>query len=181
MKGSAKLLERAILFAVKAHKGQRRKGDGRPYIMHPMAVMSTLYSIKKSKNIYIMAAAAILHDTVEDCGISIKKITKKFGLSVAGLVQELTLNKEKYKTIGKTEYLCQEVLEMSNYALCIKLCDRLDNVRDLETMTEEFRLKYIVETERILNVLMKERKLTYTHDRLVQMLKLEIRKHSDRD
>ena len=167
--------EKAILFAVKAHKGQRRKGDGRPYILHPMSVLKTLYEVKDSKNMYLLATAAILHDVVEDCGVTLKKIAREFGHQVAALVEELTLNKEKYETIGKSKYLCQEVIKMSSYALCIKLCDRLDNVRDMKKMSDDFKKKYKSETWDIINTLEEKRKLTKTHKKLVKFIKKEIR------
>jgi GTP pyrophosphokinase len=172
---SVELFEKAILFAVKAHKGQRRKGDGRPYILHPMSVLKTLYEVKESKNMYLLATAAVLHDVVEDCGVSLKKIAKKFGHAVASLVEELTLNKEKYETIGKTKYLCQEVVKMSSYALCIKLCDRLDNVRDMRKMPDDFKKKYKSETWEIINTLEQNRKLSKTQKKLVKLIKKEIK------
>ncbi len=164
-------LEKAIKFAVKAHRGQKRKGDKRPYIMHPISVMTTLYSIKESDNLYLLAAAAVLHDTVEDCGISLKKIAKKFGHSVAALVGELTLNKDEYSRVGKTAYLCEEVVKMSSYALCIKLCDRLDNVRDMKKMDEEFKIKYKIETVAIINAIHAKRKnVTDTHSKIIKLI-----------
>ena len=123
----------------------------------------------------LLMTACILHDTVEDCGVSLKKIAKKFGHQVASLVEELTLNKEKYETIGKTKYLCQEVLKMSNYALCIKLCDRLDNVKDSVKMTDEFKKRYKSETKEILASLEAGRKLTRTQKKLVNLIKKEIK------
>jgi len=110
---------------------------------------------------------------VEDCGVTLKKIAKKFGHHVASLVEELTLDKSKYQTIGKTEYLCQEVLKMSSYALCIKLCDRLDNVRDMKKMPDSFKTRYTTETLKILEAL-KDRKLTKTHKKLIKLIKKEI-------
>lgn len=165
--------ERAILFAVKKHRGQKRKGDGRPYILHPMAVMQTIFEVKDSKNMFLLGAVAILHDTVEDCGVTIKQIAKKFGYKVAALVEELTLLKENYDTIGKTKYLCQEVLKMSNYALCIKLADRLNNVRDMKNMSPDFIKRYKAETWEILKAL-KTRKLTGTQKLLIGLIKKEI-------
>jgi (p)ppGpp synthase/HD superfamily hydrolase len=169
---TADTLERAILFAVKAHKGQRRKGDGRPYIMHPVSVMNLLYNTKESRNLFLLASAAVLHDTVEDCGVSLKKIAKKFGYHVAALVGELTLDKEQYAVIGKKEYLLTEMCKMSSYALCIKLCDRIDNVRDLRRMDKEFKERYLYETKYLLNGLM-HRDLTDTHMELYKVLTKE--------
>jgi GTP pyrophosphokinase len=172
---TVEVFEKAILFAVKAHKGQRRKGDGRPYILHPMSVLRNLYDVKESKNMYFMGTASMLHDVVENCGVSLKKIAKKFGYAVAALVEELTLDKQKYETIGKAKYLCQEVIKMSSYALCIKLCDRLDNVRDMKKMSNEFRNKYKAETWEIVNTLERDRKLTKTQKKLVKLIKKEIK------
>lgn len=177
MKITAELLEKAILFAAKCHRGQRRKGDGRPYILHPMSVLRTLYDVKESKNMYLLAIVVMLHDVVEDCGISLKTIAKKFGHQVAALVEELTLLKENYETIGKTKYLCQEVLRMTSYALCIKLCDRLDNVspREIKKMPEDFKKKYRAETWEIVKTLEERRKLTKTHKAVLKLIKKEIK------
>jgi (p)ppGpp synthase/HD superfamily hydrolase len=168
------VLEKAILFAVKAHEGQKRKGDKRPYIMHPLSVMWRIYHNKKSANMYLLAAAAILHDTVEDCGITIEQIAKEFGHHVAALVAELTLDKAQYTLIGKKEYLLQEMNKMSSYALAIKLCDRLDNVSDLKSTKKDFVIKYVEETEYILNNL--NRTLSATHKRLIRQIHTQLRK-----
>ena len=168
--------EKAILFAVKAHSGQVRKGVDevgfqRPYILHPLSVMQRIFNNKVSKNIYLLACAAILHDTVEDIEwVTLDIITKEFGPHIASLVDELTLDKEKYKTIGKKKYLTQELNTMSSYALAIKLCDRLDNVSDLRTMDADFRTYYIDQTKYILGNL--DRKLSKTHRNLISEIYL---------
>ena len=167
------VFEKALIFAVKKHKGQTRKGNKLSYIIHPMRVAVLLQSIKESKNIPLLMTVSLLHDTAEDCGVKLSTIARLFGHAVASLVEELTLDKRKYETLGKTEYLCQEVLKMSSYALCIKLCDRLDNVRDMKNMSESFRSKYRAETREILNRL-KGRKLTKTHTKLIKLIEKEI-------
>lgn len=163
-------LEKAIIFAVKKHKGQKRKGNGLPYILHPIRVMNNLYQAKKTQNVNLLMAACALHDTVEDCGVKISEIARRFGHHVAALVQELTLEKSNYEKIGKHEYLLQEMIGMSSYALCIKLSDRLDNIRDTESMSNEFRAKYTGETLYILAGLIAKRKLTKTHKALVKQI-----------
>lgn len=175
MKLGVELLEKAILFAVKKHRGQVRKGNGRPYIMHPMSVMSRLYQIKESKNIYLLAIACILHDVVEDCDVSIKKIAKKFGQQVASLVDELTSNPERILILGKTVYLIEKMKNMSSYALVIKLCDRLDNICDMDGMTSESKEKSKVQTYQIIESL-EEIKLTKTHIKLIKLIKKELKR-----
>jgi (p)ppGpp synthase/HD superfamily hydrolase len=171
MKINNQLLEKAIIYATKKHGGQTRKGNGLPYIIHPLGVMSILLEVKESKNITMLLTAIVLHDISEDCNVSIKTIAKKFGHQIAALVEELTLDKEKYVTIGKTELLCQEIINMSSYALCIKLADRLYNVRDTKSMSVDFREKYFKETQVMLNTLESDRKLTKTHKKLIKMIK----------
>jgi (p)ppGpp synthase/HD superfamily hydrolase len=168
------IVEEALIFATKKHKGQKRKGNGLPYIIHPMRVANVLLEVKESKNLNLLLTAVLCHDTVEDCGVSLKKIAKKFGHAVASLVEELTLDKTKYESIGKTKYLCQEVVKMSSYALCIKLCDRLDNVRDMKSMNPEFKLKYKAETKEILEAL-KNRRLTKTHKKIINLIEKTIK------
>lgn len=172
------LLEKALLFAINAHNGQSRKGDKLPYIIHPLSVAMTLREVKESKNIILLLIVCILHDVVEDCGISLETIAKEFGYAVASLVEELTLDKSCYETIGKTKYLCQEVLKMSNYALCIKLADRLNNIRDMKKMTSGFIKKYVPETYEIIEAV-KTRKLTSTHKKLIKLLEKELKKYKD--
>lgn len=164
-------------WSVEKHKGVVRKGDGSPYIIHPMRVLISLQSIKKSKNAFLLAAAAILHDVVEDCEVSIEEISQKFGLHVACLVQELTSDSEEIKKQGKTEYLTQKMLKMSSYALCIKLVDRLDNIRDMKSLSKEVVKKQIDSTVSILNTLKTGRKLTKTHAKLVKLIEKEIKNY----
>lgn len=172
MELTAKNLEQAIMFATEKHQGQVRKGDGRPYILHPMSVMIRLGQVKQSSNPFLLAAACILHDTVEDCGVTLQEIAERFGYQVASLVDELTLDKTKYETIGKKEYLAQHTVVMSSYALAIKLADRLDNVSDMESMNDDFKKKYVEETQYIIHTLMTKRdKLTKTHEQLIAMIR----------
>lgn len=177
----AEVLEKALLFAVKAHEGQRRKGNKRPYILHPIAVMMKLLEFKgESLNVYLIAAVALLHDTIEDCDhVSIQTISDEFGYRIAVLVEELTLDKSKYETIGKKQYLANHVVEMSSYALTIKLVDRLMNVEDMIDMGEEFQRKYSEETYYIMNYLQKNRsKITETQRKLIGLITNECDKYS---
>lgn len=177
MKITSETLQRAIEFAVEKHQGQVRKGDGRPYILHPMSVMLRIGQAKESTNPFLLASAAILHDTVEDCNVELSEIASKFGYDVAALVDELTLDKTQYTKNpgGKKVYLAEHMVEMSSYALAIKLADRLDNVSDLSKVTEDFRKKYIEETGYILNTISSSgRKLTKSHRKLIKLIWKEL-------
>ncbi|MBP5647006.1 MAG: HD domain-containing protein [Bacteroidaceae bacterium] len=80
-------LDRAILFAVKAHTGTERRGKGFPYIVHPMEAVAIAATITSDQEIL---AAAALHDTVEDTDITIEQIRAEFGDRVASLVNAET-------------------------------------------------------------------------------------------
>lgn len=77
------LLDRAILFAVKAHAGTERRGKGFPYIVHPMEAMEIVATITPDQE---LLAAAALHDTVEDTDVTVEQIREEFGERIANLV-----------------------------------------------------------------------------------------------
>ena len=75
---TAEIFERALSYAIKKHKGERRKDKKRPYIIHVLDVFSHVSNIKaESTNLFLLATCALLHDVCENCGVSIKKIAKK--------------------------------------------------------------------------------------------------------
>ena len=84
------LVSEAIIFAVKAHDGQRRKKSESPYILHPMEAAVIVGAMTDDQNVI---AAAALHDVVEDAGISIEEIEEKFGKRVRELVEAETEDK----------------------------------------------------------------------------------------
>ncbi|MCX6823894.1 MAG: HD domain-containing protein [candidate division SR1 bacterium] len=167
------MFEKALEFAIKKHKGQKRKSTNMPYFRHPISVAENIEEIKKSKNIELLMTAAILHDTVEDCaGVTIQEIAKKFGFYVAALVEELTSDPKQIAKIGKTTYLKKKMEKMTSYTLVIKLADRRHNVKDMSETTKEFQKKYTQETNEILEYLESGvRKLTETHQKLIDKIK----------
>ena len=77
------ILDRAICFATKAHEGVARKGTDIPYIAHPLEAMTIVASITSDQE---LMAAALLHDVVEDAGITVEEIRQEFGSRIADLV-----------------------------------------------------------------------------------------------
>ena len=84
------LVSDAIIFAVKAHDGMRRKKSDVPYILHPMEAAVIVGTMSDDQN---LIAAAALHDVVEDAEISIEEIEEKFGKRVRELVESETEDK----------------------------------------------------------------------------------------
>jgi len=80
---NTELLDRAIIFAVKAHAGTERRGKGFPYIVHPMEAVEIVATITPDQE---LLAAAALHDTVEDTDVTIEQIREEFGERIANLV-----------------------------------------------------------------------------------------------
>ena len=77
------LLDRAIVFAVRAHAGTERRGKGFPYIVQPLEAMEIVATMTPDQE---LLAAAALHDTVEDTDVTIAQIQTEFGDRVAELV-----------------------------------------------------------------------------------------------
>lgn len=77
------LLDRAIIFAVRAHTGTERRGKGFPYIVHPMEAMEIVATMTADQE---LLAAAALHDTVEDTKVTVEELRAEFGDRIAGLV-----------------------------------------------------------------------------------------------
>ncbi|MBI4135731.1 bifunctional (p)ppGpp synthetase/guanosine-3',5'-bis(diphosphate) 3'-pyrophosphohydrolase [Candidatus Uhrbacteria bacterium] len=121
----------ALRFAQLAHKGQRRD-EGSAYIIHPVRVALILVELVGTWDAD-MVVAALLHDVVEDCGVRLATIQKRFGRRVAIFVRALTrkvvereteAEKERHK-IEKLDILRRAPLEVR----LIKCADFLDNIR----------------------------------------------------
>ena len=81
------LLDRAIVFAVRAHAGTERRGKGFPYIVHPMEAVEIVATMTRDQE---LLAAAALHDTVEDTDTTVEQIREEFGERIASLVASET-------------------------------------------------------------------------------------------
>ena len=77
------VLDKAIVFAVKAHAGTGRRGKGFPYIVHPMEAVEIVATITSDQE---LLAAAVLHDTIEDTDVTVEELRAEFGDRIANLV-----------------------------------------------------------------------------------------------
>ncbi|MBM7825463.1 GTP pyrophosphokinase [Arcanobacterium pluranimalium] len=114
--------------AKRCHEGQKRK-SGEPYITHPIAVCEILAELGMDEDTLV---AALLHDTVEDTGYTLKEVTKEFGETVALLVDGVTkLDKVEFGEAAQAETVRKMVVAMAKdiRVLLIKLGDRLHNAR----------------------------------------------------
>ena len=172
-------LEEVLEFAKTKHAGQKRD-NGDDYIVHPIRVAKLVdyYKGQYSKNRDVILAASLLHDTLEDTYTSFLELKDNFGAAVASLVEEVTSATFSSKIIGKAKYLAEKMQMMTNYALIIKLADRLDNMRDLGSTSEEKKQRTINDNLFILDYLPKHRDLTGSQTKLCGEIKKEIEKQT---
>src|SRR5947209_7510067 len=136
-KADPALLTRAYHVAAEAHEGQvRRSGD--PYIVHPLAVATILAELGLDD---LTLAAALLHDAVEDTGISLEDVTADFGPQVASMVDGVTkLDRVRFdsKEAQQAASMRKMLVAMAKdwRVLIIKLGDRLHNMRTIAAMPE---------------------------------------------
>ena len=129
------LVRRAYRFADEAHLGQTRK-NGEPYITHPIAVAALCTEWKLDAQ---ALAAALMHDSMEDCGVTKIELIEKFGVPVAELVDGLTkLDKLEFNTReeNQAESFRKMLLAMARdvRVILIKLADRTHNMRTMGDM-----------------------------------------------
>ena len=145
-------INKAYLYAKELHEGQFRN-SGEAYISHPVAVAEIVASLGLDTD---SICAALLHDTVEDCGskTDIPTIRKEFGEDVAQLVDGLTKLVQipfEDKEEQHIENLRKMFLAMSKdvRVIFIKLCDRLHNMRTLSAKPENKQRKTALETMQV--------------------------------
>ena len=128
------LLSEAVVFAVKAHDGMRRKKSDSPYILHPLEAAAIVGTMTDDQNIL---AAAALHDVVEDAGITLWEIEEKFGKRVRQLVASETEDKREGRPSSETWRIRKEeslaVLKNTDDlgVLMVWLGDKLANMRSI--------------------------------------------------
>lgn len=142
------ITNKALEFAREKHKGQMRKNNTPvEYITHPINVANLVKKYaNNAENIDDLVSSAYLHDTLEDTNTTYEELICNFGNLISNLVKELTNNDVLKKEMGKTKYLSMKMTSMSEDALIIKLCDRLDNVSSLYDTNKAFIDKYLRET-----------------------------------
>jgi guanosine-3',5'-bis(diphosphate) 3'-pyrophosphohydrolase len=132
------LVRKAYRFADEGHLGQLRK-NGEPYITHPIAVATQCTEWKLDAQALM---AALMHDVMEDCGVTKSDLIEKFGSSVAELVDGLTkLDKLEFNTReeNQAESFRKMLLAMARdvRVILIKLADRTHNMRTMSDMPRE--------------------------------------------
>ncbi len=138
---------RAFKFAQKLHEGQYRVSE-EPYIIHPVEVAKILATLRVDKHTLM---AALLHDTIEDTGITPEQVEKEFGEDVLNLVLGIT-------KLDKLQFKSKEERQAENFrrmfiamakdvrVIFLKLADRLHNMRTLNYMAPNKQVRIAQET-----------------------------------
>ena len=126
-----RLLDRAIVFAVRAHAGTERRGKGFPYIVHPMEAVEIVATMTSDQE---LLAAAVLHDTVEDTDTTVEQIRTEFGDRIASLVasESDTMPEgasEEDSWHARKQAAIDRLARASHDAKIVALGDKLSNMR----------------------------------------------------
>lgn len=157
------LVERARIFATAAHAavGQTRKYTGEPYVVHPIEVASIVENVGGSN---AMIAAALLHDVLEDTGVTFDLLVEQFGSEVAELVLWLTDvsrqedgNRSTRKALDR-----QHSATAPADAQTVKVADLISNTRSIVAHDPGFAKTYLEEKRLLLDVLTKADPLLLT-------------------
>ena len=125
------LLDRAIVFAVRAHAGTERRGKGFPYIVHPMEAVEIVATMTSDQE---LLAAAVLHDTVEDTDTTVEQIRTEFGDRIASLVaseSDIVVDgvNEEDSWHARKQAAIDRLARASHDAKMVALGDKLSNMR----------------------------------------------------
>lgn len=141
------LVRRAFFYAEQAHDGQFRR-SGEDYVSHPLAVAEILRAMHMDHQSLV---AAMLHDVIEDTGITKNDIEGQFGETVANLVDGVSkLNKIEFSTRAEAqaENFQKMALAMAKdiRVILVKMADRMHNMRTLNVMSPEQQKRIARET-----------------------------------
>ena len=120
------LLDRAIIFAVRAHAGTERRGKGFPYIVHPLEAVEIVATITPDQE---LLAAAALHDTVEDTDVTVEDIRAEFGERIASLVAAETDQIPGQDWHARKQAAIDRLKAASHDAKIVAIGDKLSNMR----------------------------------------------------
>lgn len=146
------LILKALDFASEAHKNDTRKYTGEPYIFHPIEVAQIVFNVMKDP---VVAAAALMHDVIEDTPVTEEEMRLKFGDEVTDLVMKVTKVTECGKSEGARPRAVRKELDRIHYSSgcsrsqSIKLADVLSNSSDVVQHDPKFAKTYLVEQKEL--------------------------------
>ncbi|CAN5193777.1 hypothetical protein BH24ACT23_BH24ACT23_04520 [soil metagenome] len=122
----------AFACASEAHEGQERKGDGSPYINHPVELARLL--VEAGEDDEDLLAAALLHDTVEDTEMTLEQIRERFGDRVHAILEAMTEHKDVEPYEARKDDHRDMVERAGEESAKIYAADKLANLRDMRSL-----------------------------------------------
>lgn len=144
------LIAKALKFATEKHAGQTRKYTGEPYIVHPIGVAEEVARHTQRAQVI---AAALLHDTIEDCGVTREEIVLEFGHEVGLYVHELTDYPSPEPRRVRKAASVERLYKAAPESQLIKACDLLCNTDSIVQHDPNFARVYLPEKRAVLDVL----------------------------
>ncbi len=139
---------RALWFAARAHREQKRKGSGEPYVNHLIEVVELLTRVAEVRDRELLSAA-VLHDVLEDTEVTAEEIEAEFGPRVRQVVEALTDDKQLPKEVRK-ELQVEHMRDASACVRLVKLADHTSNVASLPaSWPYERRVEFLDWSERV--------------------------------
>jgi guanosine-3',5'-bis(diphosphate) 3'-pyrophosphohydrolase len=131
-----KLLLKALGFAARKHKDQRRRDvEASPYINHPITLANILCNEAHVTDKEVICAA-LLHDTVEDTDTTAAELEREFGAVIRDIVMDVTDDKSLRKAERK-QLQIEHAAHISDKAKLVKLADKISNLRDMDSCPPE--------------------------------------------
>lgn len=155
MRWNQDLFKRALDFAAQAHGVQQVPGSGFPYVVHVTKVAAeVLHACHDSAfDVDLAMVCALLHDTIEDAGVTPARLAAEFGAEVAEGVQALTKNAELPKDLRMRDSL-DRIAKSRKEVWLVKLADRITNLEPPPPKwSVDKRRAYLDEAHQILNAL----------------------------
>lgn len=127
-------VDKAFWYAVRAHRGQKRKDGVTPYIQHPVEVAEIAGTMTTDSRVI---AAALLHDVIEDTPVKMHDLIRVFGVHIADLVADATENKRPLEPpeetwVKRKKEMILRIGGASKEAKIISLADKLSNLRSIK-------------------------------------------------
>ena len=142
-----KRLLAAVCKVVAVHDGQKRQQSGKPFVLHPLHTAGLLVEVPLPPDVSRddCMLAALLHHLLEQAAYTREQMEKDFGTAVTGIVAELT-HDSSLPVPERRKKMLEGCGTLSPAAKVVRLADRLDNMRDLKSMSPAYLKQYCEET-----------------------------------
>ena len=156
--GSDASINKMMQIAYYAHFNQKRKWNKEPYFVHPVR---TRYIIEETFGGFLDRSTGIIeasvgHDLIEDTEMTAESLGQMFDPKIVKLVEELTnpsaFVPEETPRVEKRAMDYAHIRQISDIAKTIKLADRLDNLRDIQSTNYKYAMKYLAESDELAKI-----------------------------